>query len=102
MKPICREDYIGLVRQVLSCFKEQRDKFILIRKARLEYIYLDYLNKNFVETFHNEHSDRESELLPYVYAGMLFNVSMKWLDDGCRQPAEDVAEIIVDAIYFQN
>lgn len=38
---------------------------------------------------------------PYLYAGMIFNVSMAWLDNDCKEPAEALANLIVDAIYFK-
>ena len=34
-----------------------------------------------------------------LYAGMLFNVSMKWLDEDCREDISKLAELIIDAIY---
>ena len=40
-----------------------------------------------------------NEYAPYLYAGMLFNVSVKWLDDGCAAPEDEIARTIVDAIY---
>lgn len=97
--PRCREDYIQVVTKVLATFKEHMEQFKLIRKARLEYIYLDYLNKHFNLTFKEEYPE-ENGYAPYCYAGMLFNVSMAWLDGGCRDTVETLAESIVNAIYF--
>lgn len=79
-------------------FKKQIEPFRLIRKAKLEYIYLDYLNTNFVSLFENDYPD-ENIYKPYIYSGMLFNVSMKWLDDGCDESVDTLAEMIVSSIY---
>lgn len=99
--PRCKADYIYIVKNVLTAFKNQAEPIKLIRKARLEHIYLDYLNKNFVKTF--EQGDMTEKVYsPYIYAGMLFNVSMKWLDNGCTDPIEELAEIIINAIYFKD
>ena len=99
--PRCREDYIKIVTRLLEVFRQQIEPFRLIRRAHLEYIYLDYLNRNFIESFEEE--DRaEKTFSPYLYAGMLFNVSMKWLDDGCSEPEEELAGLLVDAIYFEE
>lgn len=35
----------------------------------------------------------------YLYAGMLFNISMRWLDNNCDEDEKKLAEIIVNAIY---
>ncbi len=96
--PRCREDYVKLVKEILYLFKENKEYLRLLRKAKLDGIYLDYLNKRFVEKFQSEFSDK-SEYMPYIYSGMLFNLSMKWLDDDCRQDMTELAELVVDAIY---
>lgn len=96
--PRCKEDYIKTVIKALTVFKENKEVFKLIKKARLEYIYLDYLNVNFVKTFENDYPD-SGIYSPYIYAGMLFNVSMAWLENGCKDNVEDLSRIIVDAIY---
>lgn len=86
--------------QVLTTFKDHIQTFKLIRNARLEYIYLDYLNKRFDETFKKDYPEK-SDYLPYLYAGMLFNVSMNWLDNSCAAPVSELAETIVNSIYFE-
>lgn len=97
-RPRCKEDYAQTVKEILTFFKSQREPFVLLRRARLEYLYLDYLNKNFAATFARDYPDA-NEYAPYLYAGMLFNVSVKWLDDGCAAPEDEIARTIVDAIY---
>lgn len=99
--PRCKEDHIKIVTNVFIKFKENTEPFKLIRKAHLEYIYLDYLNKMLTKTFQNDYPQSNS-YKPYLYAGMIFNVSMAWLDNGCKEPAETLAETVVDAIYFKN
>lgn len=96
--PRCKEDYVKVATDVFEAFRQNMEVFRLIRKARLEYVYLDYLNKSFAESFATEHGDK-SAYLPYVYAGMLFNVSMAWLDDGCITSPAELAETVVNAVY---
>ena len=98
--PRCKEDYIKTVEKVLTMFRENKDTFLLIRKARLEYVYLDYLNKNLVILFENDYPQKHS-YVPFIYAGMLFNVSMIWLDNDCRESVQELAKIIVEAIYIE-
>ena len=93
--PRCKEDHVMVATDVFAKFRENVDVFRLIRKARLEYVYLDYLNKSFAESF-------AAEYLPYVYAGMLFNVSMAWLDEGCLTPPAELAATVVNAVYGQR
>ena len=99
--PRCKDDYVNIVKTVLVKFKENKEPFVLIRKARLEYIYLDFLNKSFTKTFENDYPDNHS-YAPYLYAGMLFNLSMAWLDNDCKEDVNTLAQIIVNAIYFES
>lgn len=99
--PRCKEDHVKVAADVFAKFRENIDVFRLIRKARLEYIYLDYLNKCFAESFASEYGN-DSRYLPYVYSGMLFNVSMAWLDDGCNTPPAELAATVVNAVYGQR
>lgn len=96
----CKDDYIKIATDVFVKFKENIEPFKLIRKARLEYIYLDYLNKNITAMFHDDFPQADS-YAPYLYAGMIFNVSMAWLDNDCKEPIETLARMLVNAIYFE-
>lgn len=97
--PRCKEDYIKIVTNVFTLFKQNKEPLKLIRKAHLEYIYLDYLNKNFSTLFQNEYPDKHL-YNTYIYAGMLFNVSMAWLDNDCAEDVKKLADMVIDAIYF--
>lgn len=96
--PRCKSDYVLNAKHAFEKFKENKEPFKLIRKARLEYIYLDYLNKHFAETFENDYPQR-NQYTPYLYAGMLFNISMAWLDNDCKESVEILAQTVINAIY---
>ena len=98
--PRCKEDYIKTVTNVLTAFVEQKEPIKLIRKAHLEYLYLEYLNESFSKMFENEYPNTH-RYQPYLYAGMLFNTSMAWLDNDCVNEIENLAELIISAIYFE-
>lgn len=99
--PRCRADYLKIATGAFTMFKEHREAFRLLARARLEYLYLDYLNKKFLDTFESDYAGRNA-YAPYVYAGMLFNASMAWLKNGCTESAEDLAQTLVDAIVFES
>ncbi len=96
--PRCKDDYIKVVCEIMIKFKENKEPLKLIKKARLEGLYLDYLNKNFVNLFDQAYANLNN-YTPYLYAGMLFNISMQWLDKNCEENPETLAQVIVDAIY---
>lgn len=99
--PRCKDDYVKIVTNVLTMFRQNKEPLRLLRKARLEYIYLDYLNKSFKTKFESEFNEA-SPYKPYLYLGMLFNVSMAWLDNDCAEDINSLAETIVSAIYFND
>ena len=95
--PRCRADYIEVASSVFEKFQKNIGCFRLLRRAHLEYLYLNFLNKMMVETFQDEYPDK-SRYQPYLFAGMIFNVSMAWLDGGCEEPAAQIAEMFVGSI----
>ena len=99
--PRCRADYIKIARDVFVKFQKNKECFKLIRRARLEYLYLDFLNKKMIETFKDEYPDK-SLYEPYLFAGMIFNVSMAWLDNGCEGSADKIAEMFVEPINISD
>lgn len=96
--PRCKEDYIQIVFNIMDKFYKHKEQFKLIRKARLEYLYLEYLNYNFGKLFDSSYPNL-SNYTSYLYAGMLFNISMQWLGNECTEDVHNLAEIIVNAIY---
>ncbi len=98
--PRCREDYLRIAEDAFSLFKEQKERFKLLRAARLEYIYLDYLNHCFSEMFAREHPEL-NRYTPYLFAGMLFNVSMAWLDGDCAESVSSLAGAVIEQLSVQ-
>ncbi len=99
--PRCKADYIKIARDVFAKFQKNKECFKLIRRAHLEYLYLDFLNKKMVDTFKEEYPDK-SLYRPYLFAGMIFNVSMAWLDEGCEGSVDKIAEIFVESINIAD
>ncbi len=97
--PRCKADYLRIVRDVFEKFLRNEACFHLIRRAHLEYLYLGFLNRKMAEMFQKEYPE-ENLYKPYLFAGMIFNVSMAWLDGGCAEPIDRLAEIFVGSINF--
>ena len=96
--PRCKEDYVKVVSDVLGVFKANKEPFKLLKRAHLSDLYLNFLNKNFSAMFAEEHPDK-NPYLPYLYAGMLYNVSMRWLENDCKEDIRTLAALVVDTIY---
>lgn len=99
--PRCKADYVVIAEGVFSLFLDQKEPFRLIKRAHLEYLYLDYLNRKFTTELEKDYPIANG-YEPYLYAGMLFNVSMAWLDRDCDESPRQLAQIFVNAIYFDS
>lgn len=99
--PRCKADYIEIVLRTFSMFKEQKDILLLLHRARLDQIYFEYLNTSFINMFERTFPGK-SKYEPLIYSGMLFNISIAWLEEDCATPPQELARLLVDAIYFKD
>ena len=91
--PKCKEDYIQIVRAVLETVFAEKERFALIRQAHLEYLFLDFLNRQTGEAF-KDTADGHTLYEAHLFAGAIFNVSMAWLDGGCAEPLDKVTRVL--------
>ncbi len=99
--PRCKADYAKVANDVFAKFQKNKECFRLLRRAHLEYLYLDFLNAKLAETFKEEYPDR-TFYEPFLFAGMIFNVSMAWLDRDCAEPAGQIADMFIESINIIN
>ena len=90
--PKCKEDHAQIVRAVLETVYAEKERFALIRQAHLEYLFLDFLNKQTREAFKD--TDRHTLYEAHLFAGAIFNVCMAWLDGGCAEPLDEVTRVL--------
>ena len=69
-----------------------------MQKAHLEYLYLDYLNKNFIGFF-SENLSEDNIYNALTYAGALYNVSMHWVKNNCETPVEHVIQALFNNCF---
>lgn len=81
-------------------FKKNKEPFRLIRKARPEYIYLDYLNKTITITFQNDYPQKQ-RLFALSLCGYDFQRIYGMVDNDCKEPIAELAQTLVNAIYFE-
>lgn len=91
--PKCKADYAPIVRAVLEIVKAEKERFALIRQAHLEYLFLDFLNRQTGEAF-KDTDDGHTLYEAHLFAGAIFNVCMAWLDGGCAEPLDEVTRVL--------
>ncbi len=82
-RPRSVEDYEDIIKRVISYIRKYREKLKLLCKARLEYIYFDFvdsaLSKHFTGDLENDN--------PYQaagYAGAISNITLLWVKNNCE------------------
>lgn len=90
-------DQTAKVRAAFQGMRNHRKEFDCILKNHLEGIYLDYLNKSFADKFKKLKID-DAELVPYIYAGILYNVSISWAKNNYQEDVETMTDQVLHAI----
>lgn len=96
-----QKDYLSLIEFVFKKFYENREIFRLIDKAKLGYIYLDFLNSGFAFNFQKNFSSLP-QLHASLYAGALYNLSMSWIEDGFVETPKDLASLYYDFCFSKK
>lgn len=99
-RPSTKEDHYELVFMTFSAFKEYKKIFKLLIDAHLEYIYLDYLNKNFQSDYRYS-INGNTKYDAYFIVGALYNVSMEWLKTDCADSVKMVTDAFFRNLYFE-
>ncbi len=100
-KPRTKEDYFDIIKLTFTYFKKNQEFFKLIKKAHLETLYLEFLNENMKINF-IENNLSNNKYLPYMYVGVIFNTSMKWLESDCKESIDSLSKTLFDFIFHNN
>ncbi len=95
-RPRYESDYYEVMLSVFQMLKEEKEFVKLLQTAHLEYLYVDYINQKFARL---DSFSKDNAYTPYVYAGALYNVSMQWLKNDCKEPPETLAAAMFTMIY---
>lgn len=96
-----KDRHLSIIMDVFENFKEHKEIMKLITKAHIDFIYLDYLNKNMVENF-KDNFQNSNKYTPYIYAGALYNISMQWLKNDCQESIKDISLVMYDSVFPNN
>lgn len=88
-RPRCKEDYLDIIKRVLTYIRKNKHRLQLLVKARLEYIYTDYVSSAMNKTFSEEN---ENVYLAAGYAGMISAITLRWIMSDCTDDESNVLE----------
>lgn len=93
------ENYPVLFKKIFDLIKANADKLLLLKKSRVSYLWLDFLNECFNRLF-REKFHIENDYLHYARAGALYNLSMRWIYGGCKESSEEMAEFYYGLLFL--
>ena len=98
--PKNEDEHYELLFRAFSSFKENKELFKMLSKAKLEYLYLEFLNSN----FENLYKALKTKVYDgYFIAGALYNVSMQWLKNDCQGSVKSITDSVFSNIpYFKE
>lgn len=86
-----KDDYYEVIFTVFHFLREKKDVIQLIINAGLEMLYLDFLNEQFLLRFERS-AAVEKSYSAYYAAGCLFNVSLQWIKNDCRESVKHITD----------
>ena len=91
----------NVIRFLFTYFEKYSYFIKTLRKANLTGLLQECLN-NYLETETNmiKRQDPYEKYHMYSYAGALFNVYMKWIDNGMKESVDEMAEIFCKANIY--
>jgi len=98
--PRSKEDYWEIIFNIFTMFYDLKDDLKLLLKANLQSLYLDFLNIHFVKLFTK--METQNKFTPYFYSGALYNISIAWLRDDCKESVKNVTNALYDSIFNSN
>jgi len=91
VRPLRPDDYYEFVFHAFSRLKDNRVVLQRLMDAHLEFLYLDFVNEAMREFF-EEKQFETSGYSSYYATGSLFNVSLQWIKNGCRDSVKRMAD----------
>lgn len=85
-----------VINFLFSYFKKYAYFITTLKKANLTGLLQDLLNKYLIREA-NTPTDPQELYHLYSYSGALYNVYMKWIDNGMKESSEEMAEIFCKA-----
>ena len=92
------DSYYEVTFNVFSRLKEHKAVFKRLLDAHLESIYLDYINEAMVKNFEN-HGYGQFAYGPYYVTGSLFNVSIQWVKNDCKESVKYMADHYLEMVF---
>lgn len=96
---VTQDDYYEIIFNVFSRLKEVKDIVKKLIMAKLDLLYLDFLNVSMVENYKNNNY-HDTPYSSYYMAGSLFNVSMQWVKNDCAESVKQITDSYFSLMFY--
>lgn len=86
-----KDDYYEIIFKVFSRFKQQKEFLKLLVSAHIQYIFLNVLNSGMKKDYYVQKYGKDEYASSY-YAGALYNMSLEWLKNDCKESVKSMAD----------
>ena len=83
---------------IFRYFKSYKKFILAVYKAGLAYIYLDMFDRELEQNLGDMKCSDISRYSVYFYSGAMYNVFLKWLENGMKEDPADMASVICKMI----
>ena len=90
-------DYYHIAYHTFEMLKKEKENILSLINNNLSYMYQNLLNHHFDKNFKNDNYG--SKLTAYIFAGALYNISLYWIKNDCK---ESIDEIITEFFKICN
>ena len=98
----CLEDDVhGTLYKIFTLLKENKRYVKLIIQAKLEFLYLDFLNNAMTDYFRS-YKLNNIKYSPYYFTGCFFNVSIQWIKNDCEESVEEMTDMFASHLFIMQ
>lgn len=94
------EEYYESIKYVFDVIKKNKRLLRIVVNADFGSIILKYIDDRYTRPY-QEAGVEKIPLYLYVFSGGVYNVVLKWLDEDCVTPSDELAKIIVSLTPYE-
>ena len=84
---VINTSYRDVAYYTFKLLKEEKDTILSLINNSLDYLYLELLNKYLTKNFIEQNN---TEMLAHIYSGALFNLSIWWVKNDCKESIDNL------------
>ncbi|MCR5349727.1 MAG: TetR/AcrR family transcriptional regulator [Acholeplasmatales bacterium] len=97
---VVNSNYRDIAYHTFSVLRQEKDNIKALIDNNLEYLYSNLLNTYMTRNIVNEYNG--SEILAQIYSGALYNLSIWWVKQDCKEDINTIINTFFKICNFNN